>query len=71
MWQAWEKRIAYRVLVRKSEGQRALGKPLFRNENNIGGPKEIWCEEMEWVYLAQDSKNWRTLLKMTVNSRLP
>ena len=44
MWQTWEKRIAYRVLVRKSEEQRALGKPLFRTENNIGGPKEIWCE---------------------------
>jgi len=31
-----EKRIAYRVLVRKSEGQRALGQPVFRIENNIG-----------------------------------
>jgi hypothetical protein len=52
MWHAWGETNAYRVLVRKSEGQRALGKPVFRNDNNIGGSKEMWCEEMEWVYLA-------------------
>lgn len=57
--------------MRKSEGQRARGKPVFITENNIGGSKEIWSEEMEWVYLAQDENNWRTLLKMTVNSQVP
>ena len=66
-----EKRIAYRVLVRKSGGERALGQPVFITENNIGGSKEIWCEEMELVYVAQDRNNWRTLLKMTVSSRVP
>jgi hypothetical protein len=39
--------------VRKSEGQRALGQPVFITENNICGSKEIWCEEMEWVYLLR------------------
>lgn len=38
-----EKRIPYRVLVSKSEGQRALGQPVFGTENNIGGSKEIRC----------------------------
>jgi len=41
--------------VRKSEGQRALGEPVFRTENNIGEAKEIWCEELKWVYLAQNT----------------
>jgi hypothetical protein len=66
-----EKRIAYRVLVRKSEGQKSLGQRVFRTENNIGGSKEIWCKEMVWLYLAQDTNNWRTVLKMTMNSRRP
>jgi hypothetical protein len=36
-----EKRISYWVLVKKSEGERALRQPVFRNENDIGGSKEM------------------------------
>jgi hypothetical protein len=63
-----EKQIAYRILVllRKTEGQ-----GVFRTKNNIGGSKEMWCEEMEWLYLAQRRNDWLTLLKMAVNNRLP
>lgn len=71
VWQAWGETNCIPGLVRKSEGQRALGKPVFRTENNIGGPKEMWCEEMECVYLAQNRKNWWIFLKMTVNNRFP
>jgi hypothetical protein len=30
-----EKRIAYKVLVEKSEGKRTLGRPRYRREDNI------------------------------------
>lgn len=42
-----EKWIAYRVLVRKYEEQRELGKPVFSIERNSGGFKEIWWEETD------------------------
>jgi hypothetical protein len=31
----WEKRGAYRILVRRPEGRRPLGRPRRRWENNI------------------------------------
>jgi len=35
MWQVWERRDAYRVLVRKHEGKRPLGRPRRRWADNI------------------------------------
>jgi hypothetical protein len=34
MWHAWERRV-YRVLMRKPEGKRPLGRPRGRWENGI------------------------------------
>jgi hypothetical protein len=34
MWHAWERKV-YKVLVRKPEGKRLLGRPRHRWENGI------------------------------------
>jgi hypothetical protein len=48
-------RSAYRVLVGKPEGRRPLGSPRHRWENNIKiGLRELRCEGMDWISLAQD-----------------
>jgi hypothetical protein len=50
-----EKRNAYRILVRKPDGKRPLGRPRRRWVDNIKmGPKEIGWGGMDWIYLAED-----------------
>jgi hypothetical protein len=50
-----EKRGVYRVLVRKPEGKRQLGRPRCRWEDNIKMDlQKVGCEFMDWIELAQD-----------------
>jgi hypothetical protein len=50
-----EKRNAYRILVGKPEGQRPLGRPRRRFEDNIKiDLREIGWDGVEWIYLVQD-----------------
>jgi hypothetical protein len=58
-----EKRNAYRILVRKPEGKRPLGRPRRRWEDNIKmGLREIGWGGMDWIDLAQDRDQWRALV---------
>jgi hypothetical protein len=50
-----EEREVYRVLVRKPEGKRPLGKPRRRWEDNIRMDlQEVGCGGMDWIGLARD-----------------
>jgi hypothetical protein len=54
---AWvlEERGMYKVLVRKSEGKRTLGRPRRRWEDNIRMDlQEVKCGGMDWIGLAED-----------------
>jgi hypothetical protein len=46
-----EKRNAYRILVKKPEGKRPLGRPRLRWVGNIKMDR-LGC--MDWIDLAQD-----------------
>jgi hypothetical protein len=65
-------RGVYRVLVRKPEGKRPLGRPRRRWEDNI----EMDLQEVgggceDWMELAQDRDRWRALVSMVMNLRVP
>jgi hypothetical protein len=50
-----EKSNAYRILVRKPEGKRTLGRPRRRWERNIKmDRREIGWGGINWIHLAQD-----------------
>ena len=67
-----EERGVYRVLVRKAEGRRPLGRPRRRWVHNIKMDlQEVGCGYMDRIGLAQDSDRWRTLVSAVKNLRVP
>jgi hypothetical protein len=63
---------AYRILVGKSEGKRPLGRPRRRWVNNIKMDlREIGWDGMDWIDLAQDTDQWRAVVKTVMNLRVP
>jgi hypothetical protein len=67
-----EKRNAYRILVGKAEGKRPIGRPRHRWVNIIKMElREIGWGGMDWIDLAQDRDQWRTLVNTIMNLRAP
>jgi transcription termination factor 2 len=67
-----EKRNAYRIFVGKLEGKRPLGRPRRRWVDNIKMDlREIGWDGMDWIDLAQDRDQWRALVNMVMNLRVP
>lgn len=54
----------YRILVRKPEAKRQLGKPRCTWVDNKMGLKEVWHEDVGWIYVALD----RVQLQFVVNT---
>jgi hypothetical protein len=75
MWAGHEalsgaKRTACTILVGKPEGERPLGRPTRRLEDNI----EMNLGElgvMYWIYLTQDRDQWRPHVNMVMNLQVP
>ena len=62
----------YRVLVGKPEGNRSLGRPRHRWEDNIKMYlHEVGCGSVDWIVLAQDMDSWRALVNAVMNLRVP
>jgi hypothetical protein len=67
-----EGRGAYRVLVGRPEGKRALRRPRRRLEDNIKMDlREIWIDGASWIRLAQDRVQWRDFVNTVLNLRVP
>ena len=67
-----EGRGVYKVLVRKPEGRRPLGRPRRRWEDNIKTDlEEVGRGCGDWVELAQDRDRWRALVSTVMNFRVP
>jgi len=67
-----EERGVYRVLVRKPDGKRPLGRPKRRWVDNIRMYlQEVGCGYMDWIGLAQDRDRWWTLVSAVMNLRVP
>jgi hypothetical protein len=66
-----EKRNAYRLLVRKPEGKRPLGRPRRRWVDNISMDlREVEWGDVDWIGLAKDRNRWRALVNSVMNLRV-
>ena len=55
-----ERRVVYRILVRKPEGKKPLGKPRLRWEGDIDVVlQEVGCVSVDWIEMAQGRDGWR------------
>jgi hypothetical protein len=67
-----EGRGVHKVMVRKPESNRALGRPRCRWEDNIKMDlREIGIDGANWIRLAQDRVQWRALVNTVMNLRVP
>jgi hypothetical protein len=67
-----EKKNAYRLLVRKPEATRPLGRPRRRWVDNIRMDLgEVGWGDVDWIGLAQDRNRWRALVNSVLNLRVP
>jgi hypothetical protein len=58
--------------VGKPEGKRPLGRPRRVWVDNIKFDlREIGCGGMDWIDLAQDRDQWRTLVNRVIHLRVP
>jgi hypothetical protein len=57
------KRNAYRILVGKLERKRPLGRPRCRWVDNVEMDlREIGWDGLDWIYMAQNRDQWRTVV---------
>jgi hypothetical protein len=67
-----EKRNAYRLLVRKPEGKKLLGRPRRLWVDNIGMDLgEVGWRDVDGIGLAQDRNRWRAHVNSVLNLLVP
>jgi hypothetical protein len=63
---------AYKILVRKSEGQRPHRIHRHREEDNIRMDlRDIGWKGVNWMHLAQDMDQWQDFVKAIMNLQDP
>jgi hypothetical protein len=66
------KTVSNNTLLGKPEGNRPPGIHRHRWEDDIRIElREIGSQGVDWIYLAQDKKQWRSLVNMLMNFRVP
>jgi hypothetical protein len=67
-----EKLNAYRILVGKPEGNKPIGRPRRRWVDSVElDLSEIELDGTDWIDVAQDRDQWRALVNMVMNLRVP
>jgi hypothetical protein len=64
-------RNADNILVGKTESERPRGRTSGRLEDNVRmDVREIRWEVVEWMHLAQDRDQWRSVVSTEMNIRV-
>jgi hypothetical protein len=67
-----EMKNSYKILVRKPEWKRPLGRQRRRWEDNIKTDlRKIVFGDVDWIHMARDRDRWRALVNTVMNLRVP
>jgi hypothetical protein len=67
-----EERNAYKILAETLEGTRPLGTPRCRwEDNNNMDLRGIRWDVMDWINLSHDRDQWRALVNIAMDLRIP
>jgi hypothetical protein len=67
-----ENKHAYRLMVGKPEGKRPIERTRHKWVDNVNMDlRGIGWGGMDWIHLAQDRSQWRALVNMVINFRIP
>jgi hypothetical protein len=58
-------RNVYKILVRKAERKRPLGRPKHKWDDNIKTDFKLW--DVDWIHLAQYRVHWLAPVKLVMN----
>lgn len=61
---------AYKILAHKPEGKNPLRKRSKQDDNIQMDIKETRCNNMEWIYLAQNRNQWWDLVNTVMKVRV-
>jgi hypothetical protein len=65
-------RNASNILIGKPERKIPLGRPRCKWEDNIRmDHREAGQEVVEWIHLPQNRDQWRAVVNMVLNPRVP
>jgi hypothetical protein len=66
-----EERKVYKILAKKPEGKRSIGRPRRSWEDGIRMDfREIGLGGVDWIRLAQDRDRWRAVVCAVMNLRV-
>jgi hypothetical protein len=73
LYYLWERRgMHIGILVGKPEGKRPLGRPRRRWVDSYKMDlRDIRWDGVDWINMAQDMDQWRTLVNMILSLRVP
>jgi hypothetical protein len=66
-----EMRNSYTILVGEHKGNRPLGRPRRRWKDVKLDIREIGCEGVDWIHLAQDRNQWWAVVNTVMNIWVP
>jgi hypothetical protein len=61
-----ERRVTYRVLLGKPEGDEGVARRIIYNDL-----QELGCGGVDWIYLTQERDRWQTLVNAVMKLRVP
>jgi hypothetical protein len=68
----WKNRNVYKVLLQGPDGNRPLGRPRNKGDNNIKvAVKGTGWVGMDWINLVQDKEKTKALVNVVMNLQVP
>jgi len=62
---------SYNISIGIPYKKRPLGRPRHSWDNIKMYLKQIWCEDVDWIHLAQNRDEWWVLVNMVIKLQVP